>query len=775
MTKYIILFLCCFLSYPAHATTWFADQSLVSSCANTTGQYYNEAARDCTGADSSKKGYNSLYTPNASAVAGDTIYIRGDGSNIYTVEQVGSTTKPGIQPSNSGTDASTRITYSIYAGDTLTVKGSYYNSRAISLTSKDWIYVTGIDFDEFYRFLYLSGSNHNEIGNCTFTDFASPAVGGSSLAPNPNGGSYIGDTSTYNYIHDCTFRNYSGMTTTYDGSYPFMIGDVFVNASDGYVTVDFSYYNVVENCTFSQGGHAVAAVSTRYNVLRGNTFRHEIWNEIPASSGDYWGYHALQISGPYDGAGYNLVEGNIAAFASENPLTTNWGGHGLKLCAQDNIIRYNDFIGNWLAGIGIRAYGTREGQAYRNYPYENYIYNNTFSENSRHPIDFQGHSNPSTNLLHAVVFTILYDTGNSAGTTPPSYSSEGYDTIYDNVLKNNLISTSNCNNSPYSSSIYTYDSQKLRTWFNSTYGYYCDDDPEGTHPCLAHQTISNNLDVCLGDDNPLFESDTLSDASSTTQTLPDLALTVGSPAEDTGTYLTQVNNANGTGTSFVVDDAKYFQDGKFGSASGCDPAQWPSTVTMAGDFIIVGATVATGDTVQITGINYTTKTLTVTPSFTWADDDKVWLYKDSDGTIVLYGSGTDYGSHERQPDEATPFTVTVSKTGEGSGTITSDDGYFNCGTTCQDTTHYTTAASLDPTFSFVPSGSDRLCEAYLDGVAQGLSGTAGETKTMQVSDIIAEHSIVGEFCKSATNSTASFSTSAPTQTFSASGSTWKAN
>ena len=76
-----------------------------------------------------------------------------------------------------------------------------------------------------------------------------------------------------------------------------------------------------------------------------------------------------------------------------------------------------------------------------------------------------------------------------------------------------------------------------------------------------------------------------------------------SPARNAGGHLT-TTVGGGTGTVITVGDSRWFSDGYAG--------------VMPGDMIRVGA-----DNVQITGINYATNQLTVTPSITWLTGEGV--------------------------------------------------------------------------------------------------------------------------------------------------------
>jgi hypothetical protein len=114
----------------------------------------------------------------------------------------------------------------------------------------------------------------------------------------------------------------------------------------------------------------------------------------------------------------------------------------------------------------------------------------------------------------------------------------------------------------------------------------------------------------------------------------DYHLQASSPAIAAGTHLTTVASGDsGTGTSLVVNDASYFQDG-YGLFNPYS--------TVQGDCIAV-TTVSTH--VCITAVNYSTNTLTLASSITRSPGDSVWLYSKSDGVQVLTGSAPDLGAH----------------------------------------------------------------------------------------------------------------------------------
>jgi len=111
-------------------------------------------------------------------------------------------------------------------------------------------------------------------------------------------------------------------------------------------------------------------------------------------------------------------------------------------------------------------------------------------------------------------------------------------------------------------------------------------------------------------------------------------LQAGSPAIAAGTYLTTVAAGDsGSGTSLVVSDATYFQDG-YGLSN--------ANSTVNGDCIAVGTP---SNHVCVTTVNYTTNTLTLASSISRSAGQGVYLYSKSDGVQVLTGSAPDMGAY----------------------------------------------------------------------------------------------------------------------------------
>ena len=117
------------------------------------------------------------------------------------------------------------------------------------------------------------------------------------------------------------------------------------------------------------------------------------------------------------------------------------------------------------------------------------------------------------------------------------------------------------------------------------------------------------------------------------------ALSSSSTLINTAVPLTTVAVADsGSGVTLIANDARFFQ----------------ALTTVPGvqaDWICVGTVTSC---VQISSITYTTNTITLVSGISRNDGDNIWLYKDSDGTQVLYGGTSDIGAYEYSSATPTP-------------------------------------------------------------------------------------------------------------------------
>ena len=393
---------------------------------------------------------------------------------------------------------------------------------------------------------------------------------------------FIRNGSTHNEIKNGSFNNNQNQ----DWNHSILDGN--------------SQYNWIHDTQFSKGGgnttspaddigtvldigtEGTASDQTWFNLIEDCIFFHGGHNTVSFFSSrntirnNY--FHNEAWSAGFGNRNLSTIAGSTEAFG--NTIEGNrWGytyisiddgivGNVVMVSAR-NIFRYNSIYHSSGAGLTFAGYtGFSNGSLNR-------AYNNTIFHNG----------------LDASA-----GTGNAVGTR---FTGEAGQNPTGNALKNNLY------------------------YLNNDRPYAADSGAS-----LGSQTIANEFTSA----NPLFvNASTTPPADKTDSTLPNLALQSGSPAINAGGALTTVDVADtGTGTSLLVTDATYFQDGSLAP---------PGTVQA--DWIAVG-TVA--NIVQIASISG--NTITLANSIARNDNDAIWLYKKSDGVRVLYGTAPDAGANE---------------------------------------------------------------------------------------------------------------------------------
>lgn len=491
--------------------------------------------------------WKTITKANTSLIAGDTVFIK---SGTYTSY---------IAPNNSGT-SSKRITYTNYGTDTVTVQNASYG---ILLDGKSYITVKGINFYNLDAFMYLqNGANYNIIAYCNFDQMRTYNWGGAKI--------YF--SSSYNWIHHCSFSRWGRCNGTSTQGATLDIGNEESQT-------DFSEYNLLEDNTLYRGGHHILGVWGRFNTIRNNYFYSDGW-----MSGNRGGRN-LFLNGYSANSGRNLIEGNRLGYAEQD-----CGAPGATEAAQIsnsyNILRYNAFYYNDIAGLHFS-----ETSSYINNANYNQVYNNTFFANNQNTDPYWNPDAANT----AISFTI--------------YS--GSWVIRYNNIKNNLL----YRHDQYNGKIYGFMPSNLETY----------------------QTFSNNYNGdALGD--PKFIDASPAPGDPTNRSYPNLNLQSSSLAINYGTYLTQTKGGGSNSTTLVVDDAGYFQNGTWA----------PPGATQA-DWIVIGDV---SNVVQISSINYSNNTITLSSPATWTDNANIWLYKKSDGMQVLFGSAPDAGAYEFSQGEA---------------------------------------------------------------------------------------------------------------------------
>jgi hypothetical protein len=677
---------------------------MLASTAYSATYYINGASGNDGNPGTIGSPWQTIHKANITLVAGDTVYIRGSvAGQTYNIGNLGAIDE-GINPVNTGADKDHRITYAVYPGEKVTFYGSTWNAVAIHIADKNWIKVTGYDgatsamnlkcisFDQGFLLIQsehkvmgvwdgTGGSNYNEISYCEFAfdkyrtytdwqpnhaysvgDMVVPlakknyrryicVTGGTSGGAEPDwkdaqglttsdnnvvwgerlaGMSYRGSTiycsSSYNWIHHCSFHDFGFYGLTYDGGALFEIGyDQCGEFSD---CLDTTNSNVVENCSFYHGGHHTFGLMTHFNVIRNNVLHNEQYFSR-GGDGVWHSYRNFMIAGsigPYSGSnnGYNLLEGNRTSHASENMNNSNGGTEFFSMQSND-IIRYNDVY-----AAGTHAFCT----PLHIYTEEKYskFYNNTMFSNG-YGATFPDIVTPPVITSHTRRAVFLY----------PGWQGQEWDKHYGLTFKNNLFWKN-------------YEDGSSSDMFQSNYGPNWDFNCDGS--VCADIVFDHNFNSTGTKVDPKFTNEgsygsphihttniewywpITPDGSdiTTLNTEPNFNLQASSPAINQGTYLTQANGSGSNSTTLIVDDAKYFQPG-WGNGAGGD-------ASVQADSIAIGTV---SNTVQISLINYDTKTITLASPMTWADDAPVWLYKNSSGQVVLHGSAPDCGAHEYVP------------------------------------------------------------------------------------------------------------------------------
>jgi len=531
----------------------------------------------------------SLSIANANASAGDTVVLRAG------------TYRTPLAPAHSGTSGA-KITWRNYNGEYVLISNNsvfdgyyYYN---VLLWTQSWQVFDGINIKGDYTGPNANGDNVMVLAvwySSNYNEFRNMDIDG-------NGGGRVtwrSDSKArpclHNWIHNCTFH---------DIGYMYFGSNNLVDQSIGPQVEDGNDYITIENCDFHHNGHCNLEVCSRFSVIKNNFMHNEGWltnntgypvasylpdTVPPAASANLWGHRNYAISswfGNYP-AFYQLLEGN--RFGTPGPPAEDGGGENLTIVAPKNIIRYNDMFNAVNNGVLFKEGGS--GAYYADY---NAFYNNTIYKSGR----YDNAIAPDGIWQGDGIFAPAY---------VPVYQRVG------NVLVNNILNL--CG--PYS----------------PNNGHFeIDMDP-------AVNTIANNFLGANGD--PLFTNTTLTDPFSLTA--PNLALQAGSLCIGGGQALAMANGAGNSSVTLVVTPLATgsvvpFQDGTWGS----DLARG---VTLFPDWIAIGTV---GNVVQISSINYDTNVITLASPMTWSDKAPIWLYKNSSGVRVLYGTAPDIGAHVDQ-------------------------------------------------------------------------------------------------------------------------------
>jgi hypothetical protein len=704
----------------------------------------------------------SRATANTNATAGDIVYFRG---GTYTVTGTG-LDSAGIDPTNSGTDASHMITFSAYSNETPIITGGGI-TWGIYLSGDSYIKIVGFTFQDISTWAYLiKSSSYNEIASSTFTSTPGNEAGGGITISGTLSCPGLNCWNTHNWFHDNTFSK--RLTTPCgEGANIFTIGQAYGAGN----TVNNDNYNTIENNTIAYSAHGGMENNSMYTVIRNNYFHNEPWisgctnyqggtsnTSLTISTANQTltvtdaGTLSLTVDAPigiiYASDYSKAMSGLIQSYNSgtgqlvvRNVKTTGSGTYSNWILSQKNVPYYTNASYNGL-------YGHRNIQLG-----DDYARNGTYVllEGNRigHASNNPGNGGPTNldlasprnivrynDIFNGMASGIYFKYSNSAwwsggncttsrvgnnGACGGLYNRVYNNTIYHNGYGDNWRIYGNMNNAYNGEGIAQWDFSGTGPTGNVIKNNIVYDNAEGDicqltlhdTACTPEtwDTLTNNWTTANGD--PKFTSTDLSDATSAT--LPNLSLQSNSTALNGGTYLTQANGSGSNSSTLIVDDALYFQDGSWGSDLNRGINFFP-------DWIAIGNV---NNVVQISSIDYSTNTITLASNATWSDNDPVWLYKKSDGTRVLYESAPEYGAHEYNVSTVAPTVTTSQPNNVSNSSITLNANISALGGEASTNKGfaYGTASDLSTVIATTSLGAQTETGAF----SQSITGLSGNT------------------------------------------------
>ncbi len=487
------------------------------------------------------------------------------------------------------------ITYEGEAGTTVTLFNTY-RQMMVNLSGLSYIKLKNFTLTsvQSYGIALLNGAHHITIENCTIN-----AIGHGNATwafIYANGASNI-------IIRNCTINGgVAGNPTHADLVY-------FLS------NYSASEYILFENNTVNGGGSHISVNFTADAYPMSNIVIRN--NSIEGKNHTTFAVYGIEANKP----SHVLVENNILknggsicsladchensqGSARDQAMRREWQGN-FQFMATDTVIRHNSLF-NGGFGIGFTPSS--------NTTQRNRVYNNT-----------------------------IY--GNCTGIYVPNWGWAVTDNVFlNNLLKDNILPSSTSVNYPiYFALSSFYDVVGYAVEF----GYNFSDESNNSYYRDMVTGIKTGTFTQLNTDpgGTIFHNNIMGSALMTDPANHDFTLLSGSPAINAGGPLTTVHTTDtGSGTSLKVTDAKFFQDGSWGPAG-----------EVSADWIAVGTV---GNKVQVSSINYSTNTITLTSEISRNVGDKVWLYKNSSGQQVLYGSASDIGAYEyvqaAPPPDTTP-------------------------------------------------------------------------------------------------------------------------
>jgi hypothetical protein len=410
-------------------------------------------------------------------------------------------------------------------------------------------------------------------------------------------------------------------------------------------------YNEISNCDIDGNGDATiqwwrgdhGAAPVTHNWMHDCTIHHTGQLGASGSSVDDWG--GMQIGVPdYDSESeHNTIE---------NCVFYSGGHHNLETFTKYNVIRncYFHHEGSMPNNTGLtpvygpdsvppaaepNLWGNRNIQIYDGYNSDgvfNLLEGNRFGYAGPPPDDDGGDGLTITAPKNIIRYNYIFNSLNNGVL---------FKTGTDSYADNNRF----YNNTIYKSGRYRNTGPQWQGYSFRWYGSYVRNgnviinnimNTYGGSVEMNTNSGSNRIENnwMTADGSPLFVNTDVSNPMSRIN--PDLRLRINSRCINRGIPLTATRAAGSNSVKLVVEDALFFQDGTWGSAL-------THGVTLFPDWIAIGTV---DNVVQIKSIDYATNTITLMEPRNWSAQAPVWLYRNSSGEIVLYGSAPDIGASE---------------------------------------------------------------------------------------------------------------------------------
>ncbi len=530
--------------------------------------------------------------------------------NVYYVSPSGTASWAECTDINTPCSLATANTNAI-AGETVYLRGGTYNTKinpTNSGTSGNVItyqaYTTETPIitpsGQWDIAITLTGDDYIKIDGLTIQD----AYGWASIRAG----------SDYNEIVNCTFTDEDGIAASKSFK-------VWGQCPGGSPYTCPSTNNWIHNNTFSRMGWVdavdcqdIGGIMNIGTITVGDSTSN--YNTIEDNVMYAGGHHILEINSKYNAVRNNVMhnEGWMTDPGNcdwgPSPRNGKYGNRNIQLFNQDSADRQFTLLENNRFGhAAFASDGGMDGNiviaSRANIVRYNYAYH---SETIG--IYFKNGSGPADAVDNRVYNNTVYSSGQDSQIYPDAWTGWG---DKDWRLGVHLLSSELTGNIFMNNIVYNSFTKDIAC--NTT--------------CQSNNIFTDNWVTANGD--PLFVNTDVSDPTSTT--LPDLRVNSGSGVIDDGVNLTQANGSGTSSTTLIVDDALYFQDGSRGSSLSNIQADWIAIGTVS-------------NTVQISSINYSTNTITLTSPMTWSDNASIWVYKDSAGRIVLRGSAPDVGAYE---------------------------------------------------------------------------------------------------------------------------------